>query len=136
MKDALLLFAKMCAVTMYELTIHLSKDGRARGLWVSLKDCSRGRSESKLDDFEHGLKRFKEMLVKEGVITEAAFKKHETAFRCGLTLHFHEFFYFGYHEQGVLMEWPDALKFYETMGEEIAKARARGEFSKSGKEAS
>ena len=44
--DPMVVFEKSCAVTMYDMRVRLSSDGRERGLWVFLKDESPDRERN------------------------------------------------------------------------------------------
>lgn len=128
-RDSLLVFSKRCAVTMYELLIQLSRDGRTRGLWVFFRDDSKDRIDSNIHFFEQAFERFAAHLVEQKML-KADDKKQAFELHMALRLHFDRWFRSSYEPQGALMEWPEALKFHEAMGREIKKARTRGDLPK------
>lgn len=51
--NPMIVFDETCAITMYDMHVQLSSDGRARGLWVFLKDDSPDR-ERNLGELKEG----------------------------------------------------------------------------------
>lgn len=124
------LFSKRCAVTAFDNTIKLHKDGRERGLWVFLEDEGTAHFEYRSTIFNEALEEFKKALVRDGITTKAKLKANDRKLYSAVRESFEYFIKFREESQAALMEWPDALKFYNAMGKEIEKARARGDLPK------
>lgn len=124
------LFSKRCAVTAFDNTIKLHKDGRVRGLWVFLQDDGKYHFEYRCKLFTEALEEFKKTLVKDGITTKTKLKTHDGRLYSAVRASFDYFIKLREEPQAALMEWPAALKFYDAMGKEIEKARARGDLPK------
>lgn len=70
--DPLIVCEKTCAVTMFDLRVQLSSDGRERGLWVFLRDHSpeRERQHAGMTDHERDNPRFNGGRLDEGGLLE------------------------------------------------------------------
>ncbi len=121
MKELRLLEAR-CAVTAFDLKIQLNKDGRQRGLWIFFDDTSTERAAAYKQWLGDAIELWKDMASvhsKDKAMTEfAAWLTTNDVLRNLVNSQVRE---------GGLMEWPEALKFYEAMGKEIDKARERGD---------
>lgn len=119
----LLLIEKRCSCTMFDLKVRISKDGRERGLWVTLNDESEARVSAYRVWLKSAIDTFMQLVGYGGKLGDEATQK-ELSLRFSAELN-------ARHEigillkdkvnEGALLEWPHIKELWVAMGNEIAK---------------
>lgn len=114
--DDLSLLEETCAVTMFDMKVRLSKDGRVRGLWIFLEDSSDSRREAYETWLRQALDRwFKDNKTKGDAAARFRAELSLRSSASGLLK--------GKVSEGALLEWPAIDRFYRAMGRELIKHR-------------
>lgn len=115
--DEMVVIKKRCAVTAFDLTIRVLRDGRERGLWIGIQDKSKSRQQTFTKWFNDAFDRW----IKRVNVTDNGEK-----FSAGMSLHSD----LGHllkpevEEMG-LLEWEHLEKVYNAIGKELKKHKEK-----------
>jgi len=113
-KDKYLIAKERCSVTMFDMHVSFSRDGRERGIWIFLEDSKRG--EANLPDIDKLIIQYLEYLKVPKKKHFGALMKFSSLFQHMMPLNMCE---------GALIEWPQMEKMYQKLGGAMWQARAK-----------
>ncbi len=105
---------KTCSVTMFDMRLDLTRDGRERGVWFWLRDRSPSRAEARTDAALFRTEQRLEMEKKMPGMTLFSFDNDRNPQ-----------FNTGQVEEAALIEWDELEEIYKAIGAELKKRKKK-----------